>query len=205
MNLPLELRVHLIWSGSLNLDGIRGGKLLLISLSSTVWVMGKAQFELRMMWDTEASLGMPESRATLGLNFSIKGPSGCQLSYHKEVEWPLPSTLKMKGCTKCLIFKSFLHKQEQSPGIFKVQKFLLFIKYDLTHWHHMDCSPPEMRNQMCLAMAALFQTCMDLKPSPPSCLGEHKCSQETLAPIFLRSGLVQRKALRIDSTSFMTF
>lgn len=63
---------------------------------------------------------------------------------------------------------------------------------------------PRDGNQMCLAMVALFQACMDLNPSPPSCFGAQRCSQETFAPDFLISGPVQKKDLRMDSISLIT-
>lgn len=128
----------------------------------------------------------------------MKGPSGCQLSYHNDVFFPLTKTLTRYGWTMGLRLSSFLETQDGLLGILSFQKFLPFIEYDLTHWHYIDCSPPEMRSQMCFAMAALFYTCMDLNPSTPSCSGEHRCSQATLAPVLLRSGPDQRKALRFS-------
>lgn len=44
-----------------------------------------------------------------------------------------------------------------------------------------------------------------LEPSPPSFFGVHRCSQETLAPVFLNFGPIQKKALRMDSISCITF
>lgn len=181
VNLPLVSSTHFTLS-LLTLLGLKSlGVALCNSNHTGDRAVGHLQSEPSTIASTFASFPNPEIRIILSQNLQMRGPTGCQLSYHKEMDEPSPTWYLIFSREICLSLRIFLQAQEQSPGIFISQKLLFRIKCVRTQHDQTDWSPSVQMCHKCLIMAARFQCSILLMPSPPSSLGRQTCSHATLA------------------------